>query len=472
MGMRLFGAAAAIALTLSNAASAAEAGGKFLAGAAKVDITPAVTELGPDGSIGDRLFARAIYISNGGACAVIVGLDQGGARTDLVRAAVDRASQQVGCASSNFIISATHTHSGSSGGLTGSPSAAKVADAIVQAVQAAKAQQRPVRIAYGTTPLDMNVNRDVYHPELGWLQGPNPAGHSDKTLAVVSLIGEDDLPVAMMLNYAMHPVNFYLTGVVSPDFAGAASRYVERRFDDKAVAVFTQGASGNQNPLLRGPTFKLIEERSGLEGLGDEHFSAQKPWEVTARRANANQELSSGMSRPVDPKRMTEYRKAIAETKELVAAEGAVMGERSIDVGKNWSSAAATGGTIWGGQVEVSCPGRDRLDNTTRQGVLPPYKDGAPVLLKVGLLRIADMYLVTVNGEVYSEIAAHLKAASPNAKTLMVTLANGGANSGYIYSDAASSNLSFQVIGSRLKPGCAESGIVKAALELMAQAEN
>jgi hypothetical protein len=49
----------------------------------------------------------------------------------------------------------------------------------------------------------------------------------------------------------------------------------------------------------------------------------------------------------------------------------------------------------------------------------------------------------------------------------VVTLANGMANSGYIYSDEAYSHLTFQVIGSRLKPGCAEGRIVSTALDLM-----
>jgi hypothetical protein len=43
------------------------------------------------------------------------------------------------------------------------------------------------------------------------------------------------------------------------------------------------------------------------------------------------------------------------------------------------------------------------------------------------------------------------------------------ANSGYIYSNAASSYLTFQVISSRLKPYCAEDKIISSALELMAQ---
>jgi neutral ceramidase len=52
-----------------------------------------------------------------------------------------------------------------------------------------------------------------------------------------------------------------------------------------------------------------------------------------------------------------------------------------------------------------------------------------------------------------------------------VTLANGRANSGYIYSNEAATHLTFQVIGSRLKPGCAEDAIVHAAVDLMHEAD-
>lgn len=40
--------------------------------------------------------------------------------------------------------------------------------------------------------------------------------------------------------------------------------------------------------------------------------------------------------------------------------------------------------------------------------------------------------------------------------------------SGYIYSKCAAPSLTFQVIGSRLKPDCAEDAIVKAGLEMIA----
>jgi len=59
------------------------------------------------------------------------------------------------------------------------------------------------------------------------------------------------------------------------------------------------------------------------------------------------------------------------------------------------------------------------------------------------------------------------KAKGPANKTVVVTLANGMANSGYICSDEACSDLTFQVMGSRLKSGCAEGKIISTALDLM-----
>ena len=154
---------------------------------------------------------------------------------------------------------------------------------------------------------------------------------------------------------------------------------------------------------------------------------------------------------------------------EIVTAEGAIIGESSINALRYGVPGLTDNASIAGAQETFQCPGRDRLDkdDPIREGALPPYADGAPVSIKVGVLRIGDIYLNSVNGEVYNDIAAHLKAEAPAAKLMMVTLANGAANSGYIYSDEAGSHLTFQVIGSRLKPGCAEDKIISTSLSLI-----
>ena len=66
--------------------------------------------------------------------------------------------------------------------------------------------------------INLNVNRDLFNRNLEWRQEPNPEGPSDKTLAVVEFLGEDNLPIGVYMNYAMHPIDFYLSGVISADF--------------------------------------------------------------------------------------------------------------------------------------------------------------------------------------------------------------------------------------------------------------
>lgn len=53
------------------------------------------------------------------------------------------------------------------------------------------------------------------------------------------------------------------------------------------------------------------------------------------------------------------------------------------------------------------------------------------------------------------------------ANTVMVTLANGAANSSYIPDDASFGADTFQVLSSRLKPGCAESAIDRGLMDLI-----
>jgi hypothetical protein len=73
----------------------------------------------------------------------------------------------------------------------------------------------------------------------------------------------------------------------------------------------------------------------------------------------------------------------------------------------------------------------------------------------------------TVNAEVFSPIAQRLKRESPFKSTMMATLTNGAARSGYIPDDASYGKFTFEVLSSRLRPGCAESSIVNGLLELV-----
>lgn len=435
------------------------------AGAAMVDITPKPSELRvKTDSIRDHLFARAIVVASGNTCGALVGLDQGAVRLGMYNSAVSKASAASGCPRENILISATHTHSGGTNGLGGNPSSATIADAIVQAITQAKAKLAPATVGYARTTVDLNVNRDLFNSKLEWRQEPNPQGVSDKTLSVVEFIGTDYVPIAVYMNYAMHPINFYLSGVVSADFPGEASRAIENHFDGKTVAIFTQGTSGDQNPMLK-ENF-ITTARNGGENT-TEKIGAPPPAPPSASPGFNAATANAGL-KEVPQENLEAYHKAIARVGADVTMMGMLIAEKTLYLMRH-DIHPVPEARIWGGQEDFTCPGRDRLDaaNPVRENAMPPYKDGADVNLKVSLLRIGDIYFTGVNGEVYTNIGSKLKAAAPANKLIISTLTNGGANSGYIYSDDAYSHLSFQVIGSRLKPGCAENKIVNAALDLM-----
>jgi neutral ceramidase len=66
----------------------------------------------------------------------------------------------------------------------------------------------------------------------------------------------------------------------------------------------------------------------------------------------------------------------------------------------------------------ATCPGRKRLDKA-REGTPGSYEDGDPVNIRLGVLRIGDVALASVEAEIYSAIGNRLKLESPMANTVV-----------------------------------------------------
>ena len=256
----------------------------------------------------------------------------------------------------------------------------------------------------------------------------------------------------MYYNYAMHAVTVGQIDKVSADAPGAASRYIEDSFDDKIVAVWSTGAEGDQNPIYYQQTYDLREIRVKDYAKRGEDISNSMP------------PGGQGLNKQ-DPTVM----KLMNQQKQMILSMGQFLGEEVMHVMRGIERTSDTG-RIFGAQKSVSCPGRRRT-NQGRAGFPGTYEDGPQVDIRVGLLQIDDIAFGTVNGEVFNPIAQRLKKESPIGRTMMVTLTNGSANSGYIPNDAAFGYYTFEVLSSRLQPGCAESGIVNGILDLMAEAK-
>jgi neutral ceramidase len=442
--------------------SAIGAQGTLRVGASRVDITPPADPAHtPSGKYAhEKLYVRAIVLDNGSARAALIGADQGGLYDAVWLAASKQIAAELNCPVENIVMSATHTHSGwGPGGFPGmrglrpDPNAPPppIVGQIVDAVRQAKANLQPARVGFGSGKSYLNVNRDTIDGDTHlWTQAPNLEAPSDKTVAVVEFLAASGQPIAVYMDYAMHPVNGFLAGVTSADFAGATSRYVEQAFDDKTVAVFVQGASGDQNPLYLRAGTNAMASQSGVPITG---------YVLTREVVEAPLRDGKVKTSPVDPK--------VADALERVMdSEGVLLGEEVIRVMTNIKQLHATP-TIAAAQKTVTCPGRKRTDSG-REGMQGTYEDGDPVDIRLGVIRIANIEVTSVDGEVYTPIAQRLKRESPMANTFMVTLANGAAQSGYIPNDTAFGAQTFQVLGSRLKPGCAETAIVNGLLDLMA----
>ena len=351
--------------------------------------------------------------------------------------------KELGIPAMNVLLTASHTHS--AGGQGGADYVGK----IVEAVRLAQKALEPARYGYGTGVSFINVNRQIIDPRTGrWWEGANYDGPSDKTVAVLTFVRPSGEPIAVYYNYAVHGVITGQLDMISGDIPGATSRYVEQASGDKVIAVWSLGAAGDQDPVYFQQTYDLREIR-----IKD---YAKRGIDIS----NAMPPGGEGLNRS-DPA----VARLMSQQKQMNLSMGQLLGEEVLRVVRNTTRTDAAA-PLYAAQKTVSCPGRERT-NEGRAGFEGTYKDAAPVELRLGLLRIGEVMIGAVNAEVFNPIATRLKSESPYRATMMATLTNGSARSGYVPDDESYGKYTFEVLSSRLKPGCAESSIVSGILGLI-----
>jgi neutral ceramidase len=424
----------------------------------------------------ERIYVRAIVLDNGVTRAALITEDYG----SLSEAGLKLVTTELDCSVENVVSSGIHTHSGSlapigpargrgtpaapqagpgRGGVPAAPQAPSKTDLnILAAVREAKSKLQPALVGFGTGMSYLNVNRDAIDPDTHkWTQGTNLAGASDKTVAVLMFKTPTGEPLAAYVNYAMHAINGYVSGVVSADYPGAMCRYVEKAFDDKMIVAFTQGASGDQNPLYLRPSTNVMTSRNGNKITGY----------IT------NREVSEAPLRAADSKPQPADAKVLDNLFRFMESEGQILGEEVIRVmtlTKNMTGNV----TIAGAAKAMTCPGRRRTngsawDNSTREGVQGVYEDAADVNLRVSVLRIGTIAVASSTGELYTLIGQRVKQESPLKDTMLVTVINPWRGNGYTPDDASYEHQTFQVLNSAVKPGCAEVSIADGIRDLVAQ---
>jgi neutral ceramidase len=427
---------------LPYAAAAQSPVSSFRVGAAKIDITPTPLPKNSEGIL-DHIYARAIVIDNGTTSAALFSADTGMLGEQLWKTVSQRIEKELGIPAQNLIMNPTHTHSAYGGS----------ADQIFNVIKAAKEKLQPARIGYGTGVSYININRNIIDRKTNkWWEGPNYDGPSDKTVAVIKFETADGEPIAVYYNYACHAVVTGNTDMLSGDYPGATSRYIEDSFDDKIVAVFSAGAQGDQNPIFFQQTFDLRDIRiKDYATRGQDISNAMPPG-------------GQGLNKQ-DPT----VKRLLDQQKQMILSMGQFLGEEVKRVMREMTRMSADG-RIFAAQKMVSFPGRDRIGQG-RAGIEATYKDGPDVQLRLSLLMIDDIAIGGGNAEIFNMIAQRFKKESPIGRSMFVSMANGSGNSGYIPNDAAFGYQTFEVLSSRCKPGYAESAIVNGLLDLISDAK-
>jgi len=288
-----------IAVGMGGGVCSAADGGPLFAGTAKVDITPDDSfisakdeswrlpdsagrpgvEKTPPSNVHDHIFARVLVLKNDQTSLAIVS-------ADLIifssKKVIAEAREKWGV--EHVILSATHTHSSmiprglcptgakqSWGwdyehedpgvtvdwpGLSEDPWYAETEAKVIAAIGEASKNMFPAQLVAGRGPFEsayMAHNRRLVNADGSvsdmW-DNPNrlPTQAIDPTVGVIQVNDDSGKPRAFMVNYACHPVGMMGSGVLSRDFPGATVDYIEQELGDQCMAMFLQGAQGDQDP--------------------------------------------------------------------------------------------------------------------------------------------------------------------------------------------------------------------------------
>lgn len=80
--------------------------------------------------------------------------------------------------------------------------------------------------------------------------GPNFWGSRDETITVLKILDDEEKPIAILWNYACHPVHFPNGRTVSTHYPGAVRQALRGEYGENLPVLFFQGFSGDTRPLF------------------------------------------------------------------------------------------------------------------------------------------------------------------------------------------------------------------------------
>ena len=384
-------------------------------GTAQVDITPKpgvelsgfAARTQPSTGVLDLLFAKALYLADGGERVLWIHCDLVGIDREIVREFRDWALQRLRLTAGQVMLSATHTHSGPCTihlhecGLY-DPAYVKILQGRLRgATEAALSQTEECELVTTEGHLDLAVDRRQ-----------QASKHTDPRVAALGFRRGDGAFKAVVVNYAMHPVALGSSNrKISADMPGQAALRLSRQLRGNPAVLVTNGACGNLNPPAENVPFTQIEAWGGqiAEAVATRLTQAPPMPQPLFRVAARVFALPLDM---LDVAGIQAFaRKALLDKKSL-----AEWGDKYRRAVEQWRSA---------------------LVAAAQAGQAIYHRDA-----ELFALRLGDGILVGANAEVFSEFTDWLRAGTKQ-KVYVVGYANG--DMGYLPTQAAYAEGGYEV---------------------------
>jgi hypothetical protein len=240
------------------------------AGVAKVDITNTEARL-----VNDRLYVKALVLRNDVTTTAIITVDAvaigeiGYIPNDYLAKVRARLQKELHIEPANVLINASHCH--------GVVRSDDVDQRTFQAVKEASQNMVPVNVGVGIGHEDRimeNRRLKLKNGKEGDIRGayslqPDEeiaaVGPIDPQIGILRLDRKDGRTLAVVYNFACHPIEGVPNGGNTADLIGFASKVIEDNLSDDTMALFLQGAAGDIDPIF----YKDVDHPRNAEALGN-----------------------------------------------------------------------------------------------------------------------------------------------------------------------------------------------------------
>jgi neutral ceramidase len=404
-------------------------------------------------SVHDDLYAKAMVFEKDGSRVAIVSCDLIGIPAEIVAAVRNIASKSTGIEPDHIMVSATHSHTGpvipkknDRYTITGKTAEihgkyiSALPGLIAESIRLANSSLAPANLLAGRGHEEtISFNRRFYMTDgtVGWNPGKlnpkiiKPAGPIDPELLVLYSETTDRKPVSSYVNFAVHLDNVG-GNEISADMPYTLSSILAKIKSPGMVTMFAQGCSGNINHI----NVKTKDPQKGhgeaqrigtvLSGEVIKTYTRLQPLEVnsiTVRREIAKLPLPD--VRPEE----------LPAAKEIISRAGKPDAPKFLELVNAYKVL-------------------DVLD-----------RKGEPVDAEVQAIALGDQCaIVSLPGEIFTEIGMYIKNRSPYPYTLVVELTNGSI--GYVPDRKAYIEGNYEPVSSRVGPGSGEI-LAEKALQLL-----